>query len=491
MAFEANWDSLEEHRCPEWLRDAKFGIWAHWGPQSVPEFGDWYARFMYGARAPLAFDWEGQFTERFVPYHREKYGHPADFGYKDICNEWKAERWEPGRLMDLYKRAGARYFVALANHHDNFDCWDSRYHEWNSSRVGPKRDVVGIWAKEARRAGLRFGVSVHAARSWEWFEPSRGCDAEGPRAGLPYDGALGAAAGAGTWWNGLDPAALYGKPHEHGDPPDAAYIEDFRARTMDLIDSYGPDFIYFDDGAMPFGDTGLRLLADYYNASAALHSGACEATATISDLANPHPRALTTNVERGLVDSIRDEPWHACTCLGNWFYVKGMEYKSAYTVVASLVDVASKNGSLLLSVPQRGDGSIDEREETVLSEIAAWFDVNGEAIYGTRPWKVSGEGPTLVEPGSQKEKAAAYTSEDIRFTQKGDALYAIPLALPADGRLAIRSLAAGSALRPEPIRSMRLLGYDGRIEWSRESSALELRMPIEPHGLPVVCLEVR
>ena len=198
--FKPDWRSLKEYECPEWFRDAKFGIWAHWSPQCEPEEGDWYARHMYE---------QGSVQYQ---YHVSHYGHPSVFGYKDVCDAWKAEKWDPEKMIQLYKRAGAKYFVALANHHDGFDCWDSTYQPWNSVRVGPKKDIVGTWAKMARKYGLHFGVSVHSARSWEWFEVAHGSDAAGPMKGVPYDGALTKADGKGKWWEGLDPADLYG-PH--------------------------------------------------------------------------------------------------------------------------------------------------------------------------------------------------------------------------------------------------------------------------------------
>ncbi|HLV81964.1 MAG TPA: alpha-L-fucosidase, partial [Chthonomonadaceae bacterium] len=198
--FAPNWESLKQYRCPQWFQDAKFGIWAHWSPQCVPEQGDWYARNMY-------LQGSDQYN-----YHVAHYGHPSKFGYKDICNLWKAEHWDPDRLIRLYKRAGAKYFVALANHHCNFDCWNSKYQTWNSVNIGPHKDIVGIWAKTARRYGLRFGVTVHSARSWNWFEVAHGSDKTGPLAGVPYDGSLTKADGKGQWWDGYDPQDLYNRP---------------------------------------------------------------------------------------------------------------------------------------------------------------------------------------------------------------------------------------------------------------------------------------
>ena len=190
--FKPTWDSLQAYQTPQWFRNAKFGMWAHWGPQCEPEAGDWYARGMY---------MEGS---RQYKYHLEKYGHPSKFGFKDIIHQWKAEKWDPEELVSLYKNAGAKYFVALANHHDNFDLYNSKYQKkWNSTLIGPKKDIIGGWAKAAKNNGLPFGVSVHASHAWSWYEVAQRSDKQGPYAGIPYDGKLKKSDGKGKWWDGL------------------------------------------------------------------------------------------------------------------------------------------------------------------------------------------------------------------------------------------------------------------------------------------------
>ena len=274
--FTPDWESLASYRTPDWFRNAKFGIWAHWGPQCEPEFGDWYARNMYK---------EGSAAYR---HHVQKYGHPSKFGFKDVIRQWQAEQWDPDALLALYRKAGARYFVALANHHDNFDLYDSRFQpDWNSTRIGPKKDLIAGWAKAARAQGLRFGVSIHAAHAWTWYEVAQGADKAGPYAGVPYDGVLAAADGKGQWWEGLDPQALYAqahplsrkttKPAEWGEQwnwgggatlPPRRYVDNFHDRTIDLIDKYDPDLVYFDDTALPLwpvSDVGLEIAAHFYN----------------------------------------------------------------------------------------------------------------------------------------------------------------------------------------------------------------------------------
>ena len=410
--FEPTWKSLEQYQTPEWFRDAKFGIWAHWGAQCEPEQGDWYARNMY-------FE-----NERQGKYHREKYGPPSKFGFKDVINEWKAENWDPEKLMSLYKRAGAQYFVALANHHDNFDNYDSKYQPWNSVNLGPKKDLVGGWAKAARNNGLRFGVSVHAAHAWTWYEIAQGADKQGPLAGVPYDGKLTKADGKGQWWEGFDPQDLYAQNHTpsknagnvgniHGiwgwdankgcSIPDQAYCEKFYNRTVDLINKYQPDLIYFDDTVLPlwpFSDTGLRIAAHYYNSNMKWHGGKLEAVYNGKILNEEQRKCMVWDIERGQSNRIEPFVWQTDTCLGGWHYDIGVfnrhRYKSAKTVIQTLADVVSKNGNLLLSVPVRADGTIDSDEVKIVEGIAAWMDINRESIFGTRPWKVFGEGPAMA-----------------------------------------------------------------------------------------------
>ena len=422
--FEPSWESLQRYEVPAWFRDAKFGIWAHWGPQCEPERGDWYARHMY-----IQGHW--QYDD-----HLRRYGHPSEHGFKDVIHEWRAERWDPAELVKLYKRAGAQYFFAMANHHDNLDLWDSKHHAWNSVRVGPERDIIAGWAAAARSEGLRFGVSVHSAHAWLWYEPCQGADREGAKAGVPYDGQLTGDDGTGKWWDGLDPRALYAQGHRpspgfldahaihgrwnwgHGaTPPDQAYCQAFYDRTVDLINQCKPDLIYFDDTALPLwpvSDAGLKVAAHYYNQGTA--GGKTDVVLFGKILNEEQRRCMVWDIERGQSSRIEPEPWQTDTCLGSWHYDRGIYersgYKSASTVLRTLVDVVSKNGSLLLNVPVRGDGTIDEKERAIVEEVASWMAVNGEAIFGTRPWKVCGEGPQL-------ENAPALSSQGVQRGQGG------------------------------------------------------------------------
>jgi len=498
--FTASWDSLSKnYKFPDWYRDAKFGIWVHWDAQCVPEQGDWYGRFMYI-----------QGTADYK-YHVEHYGHPSKYGYMELLNAWKAEHWEPEKLMDLYVRAGAKYFVALANHHDNFDTYDSKYQPWNSVRVGPHKDIVGTWEKLARARGLRFGVSNHSSHAWHWFQPAYGHDVEGPLAGVPYDAAtLTKADGKGKWWDGLDPADLYaglripqletikntkdlddwhwaidGNWFEGAPPLDNGYTEKWYLRCQELVDKYRPDFLYFDDTSLPFGQTGLDIAAHFYNRSAAAHGGKEEVVITAKKLDVTHRTALVEDYERGGSDQLQPLPWQTDTCIGDWHYKKDIQYKSVATVVDMLLDVVSKNGNLLLNIPIRGDGTIDDRELMFLQDLAKWMEVNQEGVFGSRPWKTFGEGPTHADGSDGK---TVYGAQDIRFTTKNGHLYAYFLGWPETGKLRVASLRAGQA--GEKVHAVALLGSKEKIEWRQTDHGLEVGLPAQKPCADAYCLRI-
>ena len=488
--YQANWDSLKaQYQAPDWFRDAKFGIWAHWSAQCVPEAGDWYARNMYA---------QGQ---KQYQHHLEHYGHPADTGFMEMNNRWKAENWRPEELIDLYAKAGAKYFMSLANHHDNFDNYASRFHDWNSTRVGPKRDIVGRWAKAARARGLKFGVSNHSAHAWHWFQPAYGYDPEGPRAGERYDAyKLTKYDGKGKWWDGLDPQELYAgavmpmpdgitsmkdarayrEAHDHmGDDTaplaNPAFVRMWQLRCQDLIDSYRPDLLYFDNTSLPLGQAGLDMAAHYYNSSIAWH-GSQQAVLNCKGLPEDHRAAVVEDVERGYRSEIVPHPWQTDTCIGDWHYNRERflqkSYMPANAVVHRLCDVVAKNGCLLLSIPVRGDGTIDEEERKIVEGITSWTQRYGEAIFASRPWRLSGEGPTQVSVGQLNEsKAKPFEAADIRFTTKGPTLYAMTLGKPG-GAVGIRSLAGRGT-----VQKVEIVGASGALEFRQDAEGLHVTVP--------------
>ena len=455
--------------------------------------------------------WEG--SDQYK-WHVANYGHPSKVGFKDVINDWKAEKWDPESLVKLYKRAGAQYFFAMANHHDNLDLWNSKHQEWNSLRVGPKKDIVGGWAKAAKKYDLPFGLSVHSAHAWTWFETSQRADTTGPMKNVPYDGKLTAAEGKGTWWEGLDPQKLYAQNHHlsHGSDnlyqlwnqwnwdngasvPSAEYCNNFRDRVIDLIDTFNPDLVYFDDSVLPLypvSNVGLEIASYYYNQNLRSNKGKLDAVLFGKVLNDDQKKCLVWDVERGAPDKIQPLAWQTCSCIGDWHYKRSLfdnnQYKSAKEVIHMLVDIVSKNGNLLLNIPVRGNGTIDEREVQVLEGIAAWMDINKESIFGTRPWTRFGEGPSAelanpVNAAGFNEGKLKYTPSDIRFNQKGKVLYATTLGVP-DGAIMIKSLAKGSSAQ---IKRVTVLGSAEKLEWSQTSESLIIKKPAStPNDIALV-----
>lgn len=494
--FQPTWSSLETYQVPEWFRNAKFGIWAHWGPQCVEGSGDWMARSMY---------LEGSAEYK---YHVEHYGHPSEVGFKDIIPLFKAEKWNPDALVAFYKKIGAQYFFALGNHHDNFDLWDSKYQAWNSKNMGPKRDILAEWEQAARKYELPFGISFHADHAWTWYEPSQRYDRNGPKAGVPYDGTLTKADGKGKWWEGYDPQELYAQNHpmskgswvdgmihsqwawgNGASLPTQEYCTNFYDRTVDAINRYNPDLIYFDVTVVPFypiSDAGLKIAAHFYNHNMATHKGKLEAVMLSKILDENQRKAIVWDVERGAPNEIMEQPWQSCSCIGGWHYNTSIYennwYKSAADVVKLLVDIVSKNGNLLLSVPLRADGTFDEKEEKILNEFGDWMNINKEAILDTRPWEIFGEGPIAeadIKINAQGFNEGSYskaTAQEIRFTQTKKDLYATVLAWPTEKQILIKSLSDESKLFPGKISRVELLGY-GKVPFTRTDKGLLINMP--------------
>ena len=473
--YQPTWDSLLQYEAPEWYRDAKFGIWAHWSPQCVPEDGDWYARNLYI---------EGNPQNRF---HLDHYGPPSRFGYKDLCAQWTLLNWDPDALIERYKKAGARFFIALANHHDGFDTWASKHQPWNAAAIGPHRDVVGTWAKAARAQGLRLGVTVHQGRNWWWFQPSHGADATGPLAGVPYDGALYTQQGKDQWWQGLNPQRLYSVKHPYDALPDASYVMNFYDRTRDLIDQHDPDLMYFDNPRVPLGWAGMNLAAYFYNHNIATHGGKLEAVLNGKEMPPQLQKALVSDVERGLTSAIMPHAWQSETCIGNWHYDRALYnkpgeyggYLPPRDVIHWMIDTVSKNGTFILNIPGKPDGTIDSKEIAVLDGITAWMQLNGEAIYETRPWKIYGEGPHAVKTGSfQGNSISALGAQDVRFTRNkaNTTIYAIFLGWPK-GPAVIQALGTSAPTHPGRIANVQLLGTGERIKWQQRADGLHVELP--------------
>ena len=496
-AFQPTWDSLAQYQVPNWFRDAKFGMWAHWGPQCQPERGDWYARGMYQ---------EGSDQYKF---HCQKYGHPSKFGFKDVINEWKAENWNPDELVGLYKRAGAKYFMALANHHDNFDLYHSTHQPWNSTRMGPKKDLIRGWANAAKKHDLPFGVSIHAAHAWSWMEPSQRSDRNGQLTGVPYDGKLTKADGDGKWWHGEDPQELYAQNHPlskdslnngtiHSQwnwgngvtPPSTEYCEKFYKRTLELIDKYGVEMLYFDDTALPLwpvSDAGLRIAAHMYNTSIKKH-GKLNAVIFGKILNEQQRKCMVWDIERGQSNQIESFPWQTDTCIGGWHYDRRIyengHYKSAKTIIQTLVDIVSKNGNLLLNIPVRGDGTIDDKERMVVEGIADWMHINSESIYSTRPWKIFGEGPAIAASaplsaqGFNEGKGKPFGPEDIRFATKGKVLYATMFGWPANQKATIKALNTNAGR----VDRVTLLSNGQKLNTEQTADGLVVNLPDQQIG---------
>jgi len=408
----------------------------------------------------------------------ETYGHPSKVGYKDLVNDWKAAKWDPDHLMGLYKKAGAKYFVSMGVHHDNFDLWDSKYTRWNAVNMGPKKDIVGAWQKAAHDHGLRFGVSEHLWISYKWLAVSHGTDKTGPLAGVRYDGVDPQYA---DLYHDADCARLADHfEWNDNDIPDS-WKRHYLDRMTDLIDKYKPDLLYT-DGHLPFEDYGLKMVSHLYNVSAQLHGGQTEAVYNSKEGTDCAIGTCLLDHERGVSDSISTNPWQTDTCIGQWHYNRGQQYKTAKKVIDLLVDIVSKNGNLLLNFPLPNSGELDLEEMQVLEGITAWMDINSEGIFASRPWKIYGEGPSTevkIETGNFNEnKQKDLTFEDVRFTSKGSTLYAFVMGWP-EKEAVVKSLGLASSQAPGAIRDLEILGYKGKINWKQDEAGLKVQMPAE------------
>ena len=479
--FEATFDSLYRFQAPAWYRDAKFGIWSHWGPQSVPMQGDWYAKGMYIQGSPQ------------YEHHLRTYGHPSEFGYKDICALWRAEAFDPEALMEKYVRAGARFFAAQAMHHDNFFNYASAINPMNSVNVGPKKDICALWQAAARAKGLPFGLTEHLGASFTWWRVNKGADKEGPWAGVPYDG------NDPAWRFFYHDNALYLTDDPKVNIPwyatDEAFHRHWRDVMFELIDRFQPDFLY-SDGSLPFGrhwankpqrceddrayDVGLEVVARLYNASIDRH-GENRALYLQKNQGPEIYRVGVLDMERSVLPEASPFPWNTDTCIGSWFYDTRVKYKTPAQIIEMLVDIVAKNGCLMLNIPQRPDGSIDRESEDILKELGGWFDLCGDGIYGTRPWRVCAEGETRPAP---KEEKTAWTEGDARFTHKDGRVFAFLMNARPGSAAVLRSFA-------DCVVSQVRLPGTGELPFRQAFGALIVRLPERLPTPYVNMLEIR
>jgi alpha-L-fucosidase len=450
--FEPTIESLKQYECPEWFRDAKFGIYCHWNAQasSKSNNSEWYAREMYKEGSPAYKD------------HLKNWGHPSKVGYKDVIKAWEADKFNAEEWVSLFKNAGAKYIFTVAVHHDNFDMWNSKYQpRWNSTKWGPKVDVCGEIKRETLKAGLRWGCTTHTERAYSWVQTNKGADTTGPMAGVPYDG------------NDKEYQDLYleypdfsklGNDKDQYQSPlhsPESWKEHWKNRMFDLIDNYSPDFLYF-DGALPFldngGKSGMEVVSHYYNHNASMHGGKNEGVMVIKNIENHgwyYPDITSVVLERTYSKEISEKPMVSEESIGPWFYRVNARYNlSSADIINKIIDAVSKNNNFLLNVPPKGDGSFDEEAVKILNGIGKWFAVNGDAIYGTRPWKSYGEGKT-------------------RFTTKGNTMNVFVRDLTGKDLL----LASMKDWKKSDILKIKLLGSEEKIVFKQTREGLKITLP--------------
>jgi len=457
--FKPDWASITNlFRLPRWYQDAKFGLFIHWGVYSVPAFGsEWYPRNMYVPGTPE------------FEHHLANYGPQARFGYKDFIPLFKAEKFDPAAWAKLFKVAGARYVVPVAEHHDGFAMYNSDLTEWCAAKKGPCRDVIGELARACSRTGLVFGASSHRAEHWFYFDN-----------GLYFDSDV----------RDTNYASLYGPAgnkrtaEAQAEPPDKAFLDDWLLRACEIVDKYRPSLVYFDWWiCQPVFQPYLKIFAAYYY-NRAIEWGREVAINFKEWEGVSFPRGSgVLDIERGGATDIQPVLWQTCTSVSrnSWGYITNHVYKDVDEIVDELVDVVSKNGTMLLNIGPRADGTIPEHEQHMLRQIGAWLKINGEAIYSTRPWRVFGEGPTRPVAGPFTDKRRQpFTAQDIRFTTKGNTLYAIALAWPADRKLVVKSLGTSSSYIKGKVKRVTLLGHKGRLTWEQKPEGLVVALPAEP-----------
>ena len=470
--YEPTWNSLKQHRTPEWLDDAKFGIYYHWGIYSVPEFGPnggWYPHQMY------IDDTDQQ------KYHIETFGHPSEVGYRDLIPRFTAEHFNPDAWAAIFKQAGAKFAGPVAEHHDGFSMWNSTVNEWNAHKMGAKRDLVGEMERAIRKQGMKFMVAFHHAANW-WFYPHwrKEYDTSDPKYSGLYGPIHNADAPKDTQW-------------QHQDTPNNEFLDKWKTKIIEVIDNYKPDLIWFDFGLGMIEDKYKQEVLAYYFNKAEEWGTEVE---IFYKMHNIPPGFGVQDYELGRADKLTYHKWITDSSVddqGAWSFVKDAGYKTVDALVHNLVDNVSKNGYLLMNFGPRANGEFPQPAQDCLTGIGKWLELNGEAIYGSTPWCIAEEGPTKMEQGGMfsERKEVAYTAEDIRFTVKDNAVYAICLGWP-EKEFAIKTIlksyilldkrkdiGAHVGLNAEGIESIRLLGVDEDLRWDLTNEGLKITRPDE------------
>ena len=505
--FEPTWESIEKNYPgePAWLREAKFGIWVHFGPQSAGESGDWYARNLYKS------------DKKAYQNHLKRYGHPSEVGYKEVLRDWNPTKLDPAKLAKIYKDAGARFLMIQGVHHDNYDLWNSKYQPWNSVNIGPKRDLIGEWAKACRANDLYYGVTFHHEYSWWWWQTAFGSDNEGSKKGIPYDGNLTLADGKGKWWEGYDPKMLYGidlreykgvdaKAHQDWSPAPAGiftnhleyskwYATNWALRMMDVVQHYDPDFIYTDGTVQgPFTGNGTgtglkadamqRVIADFYNRT--LQNRGKVNTFSIVKFRNKTNGTVNTE-EHSIPANIKtNQPWIAEAPIGDWFYSPGFTYDSGM-MIRYVIEAIARDGNAALCISLLPDGSINEESQKILKEVGNWMRTNGEGVYGSHAWLIPAEGEMVngklkMLPGGalgRKHAEFKFDAQDIRFTVgKNNKLYAFCMNVPApNAQIKIKSLSTEAKYYGKKVKTVKLLGHKGKLKWKESADGLVINCP--------------
>jgi alpha-L-fucosidase len=460
MKYEETWNSLKRHRTPEWLDDGKFGIYFHWGIYSFPAFGnEWYPNHMYGGG--LCY-----------PHHAETYGEPDEYGYKEFIPKFTAENYNAEEWAKIFKETGAKFAGPVAEHHDGFSLWDSKVNKWNAKNMGPKRDIVGELEKAIKGQDLKFITTFHHSHNWYYYQHYEGLDTYDPE----FSG-------------------LYGKPHakegasdSYTDRPDKEFCEIWFAKLKEVIDGYTPDLIWFDFGLMRIPDKYKRKMAAYYYNAA--EEWGREVEIIYKDNHLP-PKVGLLDYERGRSDKMTWHSWITDTTMGtkSWSYIKDEEFKPPGVLIHNYVDRIAKNGYLLLNFGPTAQGDIPDEVRFRLKEMGDWMKINEEAVYNCTPWVLAEEGPTNLEKGGGfcERNKVNYTSEDLRFVAKNNALYVFAMGWPGK-ELQIKSLTLPpTAPRPinfyliedSDIKSIHLLGNEGALKWKLTTEGLKIELPEE------------